>query len=54
LLRTNVTIHRSAWKGRSAKLDFRFTAFYEVRNAKLRLCNSIDTHMRDVPTTGIR
>jgi hypothetical protein len=24
-------IHRSAWKGNSAKLNFRFTEFYEVR-----------------------
>src|SRR5215203_5247842 len=30
-------IHRSAWKGYSPKLDFRFTAFSEVRIAPV-LC----------------
>src|SRR5215213_6022382 len=30
-------------KKNSQKLNFRFTEFLEVRNAKLRLCNSIDT-----------
>jgi hypothetical protein len=37
------SVHPSTRQSYCRKLDFRFTAFSEVRNAKLRLCNSKDT-----------
>ena len=33
-------IHRSAWKGCSAKLDFRFTEFSEVRHTLATISNT--------------
>src|SRR5215212_11873929 len=48
-VRSEPLIHRSAWKGYSPQLDFRFTALSEVRSIVHGRLTPKITHMGDVP-----
>src|SRR5215208_7118227 len=49
-LSLSALIHPSAWKGNSPKLNFRFTAFYEVAPALLTLHTGLVDQLKARPT----